>query len=45
MCLEEVADMVQIQGFLSSIGALFTNLFEHPDWHNIVDVAILTVLI
>ena len=37
--------MVQIQGFLSSIGALFTNLFEHPDWHNIVDVAILAVLI
>lgn len=37
--------MVQIQEFFSSIGALFTNLFEHPDWHNIVDVAILAVLI
>ncbi len=37
--------MVQIQSFFSSIGALFTNLFEHPDWHNIVDVAILAVLI
>ena len=41
----EVADMAQIQEFLASIGALFTNLFEHPDWHNIVDVAILAVLI
>ena len=37
--------MVQIQGFFASIGTLFTNLFEHPDWHNIVDVAILTILI
>lgn len=37
--------MVQIREFLATIGALFTNLFEHPDWHNIVDVAILTVLI
>lgn len=37
--------MVQLQGFLTSIGTLFTNLFEHPDWHNLVDVAILTILI
>ena len=37
--------MVQIREFFFSIGALFTNLFEHPDWHNIVDVAILAVLI
>ena len=37
--------MAQIQSFLTSIGALFTNLFEHPDWHNIVDVAILAILI
>lgn len=37
--------MVQIRESLATIGALFTNLFEHPDWHNIVDVAILTVLI
>ena len=37
--------MVQIQGALASIGALFTNLFEHPDWHNIVDVVLLTILI
>ena len=41
----EAADMVQIREFFFSIGALFTNLFEHPDWHNIVDVAILAVLI
>ena len=37
--------MVQFREFLTSIGALFTNLFEHPDWHNIIDVAILTLLI
>ena len=37
--------MVQLREFLNSIGALFTNLFEHPDWHNVVDVAILTILI
>ena len=37
--------MVQIRESLATIGALFTNLFEHPDWHNIVDVAILAVLI
>ena len=37
--------MVQIRELFTSIGALFTNLFEHPDWHNIVDVAILAVLI
>ena len=36
-----VAGMVQIRDLFSSIGALFTNLFEHPDWRNIVDVAIL----
>ena len=37
--------MAQIQSFFTSIGSLFTNLFQHPDWHNIVDVAILAVLI
>ena len=37
--------MVQIRDFLSSIGALFTNLFVHPDWHNVIDVAILAILI
>ncbi len=37
--------MSQIREFFNSIGALFANLFVHPDWHNIVDVAILAVLI
>ena len=37
--------MTQIQEFLLSVGTLFTNLFEQPDWHNIVDVLILAVLI
>lgn len=37
--------MVRIQEIFSSFGALFTNLFEHPDWHNIVDVVILSILI
>ena len=41
----EVPGVVQLREFLNSIGALFTNLFEHPDWHNVVDVAILTFLI
>ena len=45
MIIAEVAKMVQFREFLTSIGALFTNLFEHPDWHNIIDVAILTLLI
>ena len=29
--------MAQLQEFLRSIGSLFTNLFEQPDWRNIVD--------
>ena len=37
--------MVQLREFVFSISSLFTNLFSHPDWHNIVDVAILAVLI
>ena len=37
--------MVRLREFLWSIGSLFTNLFVHPDWHNIVDVLILTVLV
>ena len=36
--------MIQIQAFFSSIGALLANLFDHPDWRNLVDIAILTVL-
>lgn len=37
--------MAQIQDFFTSIGALFTNLFVHPDWHNVADVLILAILI
>lgn len=37
--------MQQFTDFLLSIGSLFTNLFSNPDWHNVVDVAILTILI
>lgn len=37
--------MIQIQAFFSSIGALLANLFDHPDWRNLVDISILTVLI
>ena len=36
---------MQLQAILSQIGNLFTNLFVHPDWRNILDIAILTVLI
>lgn len=37
--------MMQIQGFFSQMGALLANLFDHPDWRNIVDIAILAILI
>ncbi len=37
--------MARVREYLQAIGALFTNLFQHPDWHNGVDVAILTVII
>jgi len=37
--------MMQIQAVFSAIGNLFTSLFVQPDWRNILDVAILTVLI
>ena len=37
--------MVRIQEFLTSISSLFTNLFMHPDWHNVADVVILAILI
>jgi len=37
--------LVQLQAALSQIWALFSNLFVHPDWRNVLDVAILTVLI
>jgi DNA-binding LacI/PurR family transcriptional regulator len=41
----EVTDLIQIQAFLTSISAMFANLFVQPDWRNLVDIAILTVLI
>ncbi|MBR7189369.1 MAG: diadenylate cyclase CdaA [Clostridia bacterium] len=37
--------MVQLRNFFYSIGSLFTNLFQHPDWHNVVDVLLLAVII
>lgn len=37
--------MIQLQEFLQSIGSLFSNLFQHPDWRNMADVLILAVLI
>jgi len=37
--------VVHVETILTQIGALFTNLFERPDWRNMVDIAILAVLI
>ena len=37
--------MIHIQMFFSEMGALFVNLFEHPDWRNLVDISILTVIV
>ncbi len=37
--------LVQLQAFFGQIGNLFTNLFAHPDWRNIVDIVVLTLLI
>ena len=37
--------MAQISTFLRDVGALFTNLFLQPDWRNVFDVAVMTVLI
>ena len=37
--------MIQFQDFLLSIGSLFSNLFQHPDWRNLADVLILALLI
>ncbi len=37
--------MIQLREFLLSIGSLFANLFLHPDWRNMADVLILTLLI
>lgn len=37
--------MLQVQSILNQLGNTFSNLFVHPDWRNIVDIAIMTVLI
>ena len=37
--------LAQFQSFLREVGALFTNLFLQPDWRNLFDIAIMTVLI
>lgn len=37
--------MIRFQEFLLSIGSLFSNLFQHPDWRNLADVLILAILI
>ena len=37
--------MNYLKSFFSDCGALFTNLFSHPEWRNIVDVILLTLLI
>ena len=37
--------MTQIKNILMQSAALFTNLFQYPDWRNIVDVIILTIII
>lgn len=37
--------MAQISRFLDSLGALFSNLFNRPNWLDILDVVIVSVLI
>lgn len=37
--------MVRILDIFSSFNTLYVNLFEHPDWHNILDVVILAFFI
>ena len=41
----EVRALLQIQALFGQIGNLFSNLFVHPDWRNILDIVVLTVLI
>ena len=43
--VSEVEALVQVQAIFNQIGNLFSNLFVHPDWRNILDIAILTVMI
>lgn len=37
--------MVQMKDFLAQIGTMFINLFHQPDWRNILDILILSVII
>jgi len=37
--------MIQLQAIFAEISALFANLFMHPDWRNLVDIAILSIAI
>jgi len=37
--------LLQVQAILGQLGNMFSNLFVNPDWRNIVDIAILSVLI
>ena len=37
--------MAQLQSFFSRIAALFSNLFYQPDWRNLLDILLVTVLI
>ena len=37
--------MARVREYLQAFEALFTNLLQHPDWHNVVDVGILTIII
>ena len=36
--------MLHTYEFLQSLGAMFANLFVHPDWRNLVDIGLLAVL-
>lgn len=36
---------MQVQAIFNQLGNMFSNLFVHPDWRNILDIAILSVLI
>ena len=40
-----VTVLLQVQTLFNQMANMFSNLFLHPDWRNIVDIAVLTVLI
>ena len=41
----EVDALALVIDIFTQIGNLFSNLFIHPDWRNLLDIAVLTVLI